>query len=36
VFSKDVALQARELHVLIPEVNVLGMVVDDAELVGRF
>jgi hypothetical protein len=36
VFSKDVALQTRELHVLIPEVNVLGMVVDYAELVWRF
>jgi len=36
VFSKDVAFEARELHVLIPEVNVLGMVVDNAELVWRF
>jgi hypothetical protein len=35
-FSKGVALQARQLYVLIPEVNVLGVVVDNAELVGRF
>jgi hypothetical protein len=36
VFSKDVALEARELYILIPEVNVLGMVVNNAEFVWRF
>ena len=35
-FSKGVALEARELYVLIPEVNVLGMVVDNAKSVWRF
>jgi hypothetical protein len=35
-FSKDMALEARQLYVLIPEVNVLGMVVDNAVTVWRF
>jgi hypothetical protein len=35
-FSKGMALQARELHVLIPEVNVLCMVMDNAVSVRRF
>ena len=35
-FSKDVALQARQLHILIPEVNVLGVAVDNSVAVWRF
>jgi hypothetical protein len=35
-FSKGVALQARELHVLIPEVNVLSVAMNNAVSVWRF
>jgi hypothetical protein len=35
-FSKGMALQARQLHILIPEVNVLCMVVDNPVAVWRF